>query len=57
MRLRAAHSDTGSHQDKDLNYQAVVPSTWNHCDHKGQRGPYEALIGTLIADPNRPVEF
>jgi [NiFe] hydrogenase large subunit/hydrogenase large subunit len=42
-----------------LNYQAVVPSTWNASprDHKGQRGPYEeALIGTPIADPNRPVE-
>lgn len=43
-----------------LNYQAVVPSTWNASprDHKGQRGPYEeALIGTPIADPNRPVEI
>jgi [NiFe] hydrogenase large subunit/hydrogenase large subunit len=38
----------------------VVPSTWNASprDHKGQRGPYEeALIGTPIADPNRPVEI
>jgi len=43
-----------------LNYQAVVPSTWNASprDHKGQRGPYEeALIGTPIADPSRPVEI
>jgi [NiFe] hydrogenase large subunit/hydrogenase large subunit len=43
-----------------LNYQAVVPSTWNASprDHKGQRGPYEeALIGTPIADPKRPVEI
>lgn len=43
-----------------LNYQAVVPSTWNASprDHKGQRGPYEeALIGTPIADPNKPVEI
>jgi len=43
-----------------LNYQAVVPSTWNASPryHKGQRGPYEeALIGTPIADPNRPVEI
>lgn len=43
-----------------LNYQAVVPSTWNASprDHKGQRGPYEeALIGTPIADPNRPLEI
>jgi len=48
-------------KDKEiLNYQAVVPSTWNASprDHKGQRGPYEeALIGTPIADPNRPVEI
>src|SRR5512138_1079459 len=46
--------------EKILNYQAVVPSTWNASprDHKGQRGPYEeALIGTPIADPNRPVEI
>jgi [NiFe] hydrogenase large subunit/hydrogenase large subunit len=45
---------------KILNYQAVVPSTWNASprDHKGQRGPYEeALVGTPIADPNRPVEI
>ena len=45
---------------KILNYQAVVPSTWNASprDHKGQRGPYEAaLIGTPIADPNKPVEI
>lgn len=43
-----------------LNYQAVVPSTWNASprDHKGQRGPYEeALIGTPIADPNMPLEI
>lgn len=45
---------------KILNYQAVVPSTWNASprDHKGQRGPYEeALIGTPIADPKRPLEI
>jgi Ni,Fe-hydrogenase I large subunit len=45
---------------KILNYQAVVPSTWNASprDHKGQRGPYEeALIGTPIADPARPLEI
>jgi len=43
-----------------LNYQAVVPSTWNASprDHKGQRGPYEeALVGTPIADPNKPLEI
>jgi Ni,Fe-hydrogenase I large subunit len=42
------------------NYQAVVPSTWNASprDPKGQRGPYEnALIGTPIADVNRPIEI
>ncbi len=47
-------------EQKILNYQAVVPSTWNASprDHKGQRGPYEeALIGTPIADPNRPLEI
>ena len=41
-------------------YQAVMPSTWNAGprDAKGQRGPYEAsLIGTRVADPERPVEI
>jgi len=41
------------------NYQAVVPSTWNASprDAKGQRGPYEAaLVGTPLADPNKPLE-
>jgi [NiFe] hydrogenase large subunit/hydrogenase large subunit len=45
---------------KILNYQAVVPSTWNAGprDAKGNRGPYEAaLIGTPLADPNRPLEI
>ena len=44
---------------KILNYQAVVPSTWNAGprDDKGQRGPYEAaLLGTPVADPGRPLE-
>jgi [NiFe] hydrogenase large subunit/hydrogenase large subunit len=48
------------HNKEILNYQAVVPSTWNASprDHKGQPGPYEAaLIGTPIADLNRPVEI
>ena len=43
-----------------LNYQAVVPSTWNASprDAKGQMGAYEAtLIGTPIADPNKPLEI
>ncbi|HVP77160.1 MAG TPA: nickel-dependent hydrogenase large subunit, partial [Thermodesulfobacteriota bacterium] len=45
---------------KVANYQAVVPSTWNGSprDEKGQRGPYEAsLIGTPLADPDRPIEI
>ena len=43
-----------------LNYQAVVPSTWNASprDAKGQRGPYEAaLVGTPVADANKPLEI
>ena len=43
-----------------LNYQAVVPSTWNASprDAKGQRGPYEAaLVGTPVADPGKPLEI
>jgi hydrogenase large subunit len=42
------------------NYQCVVPSTWNAGprDSQGKPGPYEAaLIGTPVADPNRPVEI
>ncbi len=45
---------------KIKNYQAVVPSTWNAGprDASGQRGAYEAaLIGTPVADPERPVEI
>jgi len=41
------------------NYQAVVPSTWNAGprDDRQQRGPYEAsLVGTPVADPERPLE-
>jgi hydrogenase large subunit len=44
---------------KIVNYQAVVPSTWNAGprDAQGQRGAYESsLQGTPIADPNRPLE-
>jgi len=44
---------------KIKNYQYVVPSTWNlgpRCA-KGIMGPVEeALIGTPIADPKRPLE-
>ena len=42
------------------NYQAVVPTTWNGSprDAAGLCGPWEqALIGTPVADPQRPVEI
>lgn len=42
------------------NYQAVVPTTWNASprDSAGVRGQYEeSLIGTPIADPQRPLEI
>jgi len=45
---------------KIANFQAVVPSTWNAGprDPKGQPGPYEAaLVGTPIADPQKPLEI
>jgi len=41
------------------NYQAVVATAWNGSprDGKGQRGVWEqALIGTPVADPEKPVE-
>jgi [NiFe] hydrogenase large subunit/hydrogenase large subunit len=41
-------------------YQAVVPTTWNGSprDANNVRGPFEeALIGTPIADPERPLEI
>jgi hydrogenase large subunit len=44
---------------KIVNYQAVVPSTWNAGprDENDALGPYEAsLIGNPIADPERPLE-
>ncbi|MBB6143836.1 Ni,Fe-hydrogenase I large subunit [Silvibacterium bohemicum] len=44
---------------KIVNYQAVVPSTWNAGprDAKGQRGAYEAALqGTPLIDPERPLE-
>jgi len=44
---------------KIKNYQYVVPSTWNlgpRCKN-GKKGPVEeALIGTPVADPKRPLE-
>jgi hydrogenase large subunit len=42
------------------NYQMVVPTTWNGSprDARGQRGAFEqALVGTPIADPQRPLEI
>ncbi len=42
------------------NYQCIVPSTWNAGprDAGSQRGPYEeALVGTPVADPAKPVEI
>lgn len=45
---------------KIKNYQQVVPSTWNlgPADGKGQKGPVEnALIGTPVADPKKPLEI
>lgn len=44
---------------KIKNYQYVVPSTWNlgPRDDKGNLGPVEeALIGTPVADPKKPLE-
>ncbi len=41
-------------------YQCIVPSTWNAGprDGNGQRGPYEeSLVGTPIADPEKPLEI
>lgn len=41
-------------------YQAVVPTTWNAAPEGtgGQKGPYEAaLIGTPLADPQKPLEI
>ena len=45
---------------KIANYQMVVPSTWNGSprDAQGRRGAWEeALVGTPVADPARPVEI
>jgi Ni,Fe-hydrogenase I large subunit len=43
-----------------VNYQCVVPSTWNAGprDAAGRRGPYEeALLGTPVADAAQPLEI
>ena len=45
---------------KIAKYQIVIPTTWNASprDAAGKRGPYEqALIGTPVADPTKPVEI
>jgi Ni,Fe-hydrogenase I large subunit len=45
---------------KIANYQCVVATIWNGSprDAQGQRGAWEeALIGTPVADPERPVEI
>lgn len=45
---------------KISSYQMVVPTTWNGSprDASNQRGAWEnALIGTPVADPTRPVEI
>ncbi|MBI5571681.1 MAG: nickel-dependent hydrogenase large subunit [Desulfomonile tiedjei] len=44
---------------KIKNYQQVVPSTWNlgPTSANGKKGPVEnALIGTPVADPKKPLE-
>lgn len=44
---------------KIVNYQAIVPTTWNGSprDAAGLPGAYEAaLIGTPVADPEKPLE-
>ena len=41
-------------------YQVVAPTTWNGSprDAQGRPGPYEqALVGTPVADPKRPLEL
>ncbi len=48
------------HDQKILNYQAVVPSTWNAGprDSKGQAGAYEAaLASTPVVDTAQPLEI
>ena len=61
-KLRAARCATGSRSTtaKSPTTRSWCPSTWNASpkDGKGQHGAYEAaLIGTPMADPQRPVEI
>jgi len=46
-------------EGKVLNYQAVVPTTWNASPKgiSGVRGPYEeSLVGITLSDPSSPLE-
>jgi hydrogenase large subunit len=48
------------HDGAIVNYQCVVPSTWNAGprDSSGKPGPYEAaLLGTPVAKPEQPLEI
>jgi hydrogenase large subunit len=43
-----------------VNYQCVVPRTWNAGprDAQGHPGPYEvSLVGTPVAKPDQPLEI
>jgi [NiFe] hydrogenase large subunit len=45
---------------KIVNYQMIVPSTWNfgpRCARGIPSAVEEALVGTPVADPKRPVEI
>jgi quinone-reactive Ni/Fe-hydrogenase large subunit len=45
---------------KVMNYQAVVPSTWNAAprDYKSRLGAYESsLVGTKVVNPDEPLEI
>ena len=45
---------------KVANFQLVVPSTWNlgpRCANGLRSAVEEALVGTPVADPKRPVEI
>lgn len=45
---------------KIINYQAVVPSTWNAAprDYKNRKGAYESsLIGTKLSNAKQPLEI
>ena len=56
---RARPLDDACKGGKIDRYQVVTPSTWNMSprDADGERGPLEeALVGTPVADPARPLE-